>query len=720
VTVSPSSASVLLGLTQQFSASVAGTTNATVIWSVNNITGGNTAVGTVDSQGRYVAPGDLPASTTVVITATSQADNTKSATAQVVLTSDVAVSISPPAAHAELGAMQRFSAAVSSAGRPDTSVRWSLSGAACPLACGSIDSSGNYTAPQILPGTPEVTVVATSAADTSKQASAALQLTSSFTLALSGPANLATGTSAQITATITPVPGSNPSPSVTWSLSGAGCSGPACGVLTPSSPVPSTNGAFATQAAYSAPALAPDPQSVTITAAAVADPSKTASLSVSLIQIVSVALAPLSAVRAVNQTLSLSVQVSGSANTTVAWSVNGVPGGNALAGQICAVGSSPCQVITSSSASQVAYLAPGAIPSANPVIVQAVSQADPTKTSSAQITVVSHVVVSVIPASLTLAPGATQPFSASVLGSSDQNVTWQVQGAACASQPCGSIDVNGLYTAPSAAPSPNSVQVVATSAEDTSQSGSANVAIACGPSILEILPASVYAGAASGFTLEVQGSGFAPSSPGPGSVLLVGGSARTTSCASANECTAAITPSDVASPEQLTVQVQNPDNSSSNQVALVVVAPSSMDQVISLSVSAPSAAGQDIVVVEPTTAGVSTVESNVDLDVAALGPFSVATNSCALAGNPVVLARPASGASTADVCVFSSSGLDPSMNYSVSGPGDVSVLSRQPAGLGIIHLTLQVSSTAAPGPRTLFIENANKDKAAASGAFEVQ
>jgi hypothetical protein len=45
------------------------------------------------------------------------------------------------------------------------------------------------------------------------------------------------------------------------------------------------------------------------------------------------------------------------------------------------------------------------------------------------------------------------------------------------------------------------------------------------------------------------------------------------------------------------------------------------------------------------------------------------------------------------------------MSYSISGPGDISVISRQPAGLGIIQLTLQIPATAAPGARTLFIQN---------------
>ena len=44
----------------------------------------------------------------------------------------------------------------------------------------------------------------------------------------------------------------------------------------------------------------------------------------------------------------------------------------------------------------------------------------------------------------------------------------------------------------------------------------------------------------------------------------------------------------------------------------------------------------------------------------------------------------------------------------------------EPLGLGIIHLTLQVPATAAVGPRTLFVENPSKDKAAGTGAIEVR
>jgi len=74
----------------------------------------------------------------------------------------------------------------------------------------------------------------------------------------------------------------------------------------------------------------------------------------------------------------------------------------------------------------------------------------------------------------------------------------------------------------------------------------------------------------------------------------------------------------------------------------------------------------------------------VDLDIAALGLFNTANNTCGW-GNPVMVVRPVNGAATADICVFSQSGLDSSMTYAISGSGDVAVIAKQPAGLGVIH-----------------------------------
>jgi hypothetical protein len=155
-------------------------------------------------------------------------------------------------------------------------------------------------------------------------------------------------------------------------------------------------------------------------------------------------------------------------------------------------------------------------------------------------------------------------------------------------------------------------------------------------------------------------------------------------------------------------------------VTLIVVTPNPSDEIIALTSSSPAATGKDIVVVEQTTVGISSPGNDLDLNVAALGAFSTATNSCALSGNPIPLQRPATGTATADICLFSQSGFDTSMTYTVSGPGDIAVISKQPAGLGIIHLALQIPATAAPGARTLFIQTTNLDKTVASGALEVQ
>ncbi|HYL63931.1 MAG TPA: hypothetical protein VE077_15035 [Candidatus Methylomirabilis sp.] len=669
----------------------------------------------------FTAPPDLPSPAVVNVTATSQADSTKSATAQITITSDIALTLAPSSASVELGAAQAFHATVASAGHPDTSVRWNLGGATCPTGCGTVDSAGNYTAPAILPSPTSATLTAQSVADPSKQATAQITITSSFSLQVTAPANVPAGTAATVVATMTPVPGSAPSAVLSWALSGPACSGTSCGTLTVVTTQGTGGAVTSSTATYTAPAAPPNPNGVTVTVTPQADPTKKAQATMAVQAGVNVSVAPATATVAANHRITLTAQVFGTTNTALNWTVNGVTGGNSALGQICVVGSNPCQSGASGSVLQVDYVAPGTIPQLNPVSVTATSVADTTKSASAQVTVINHVLVSVQPASITLAPLAVQGFAATVLGTYNQSVVWQVQGTACATVgACGTVDANGNYTAPGTAPSPDAIQVAAISSDDTTQSGAANVIISTGANILTLHPASVYASAADGFTLLVEGSGFTPSSPSPGSTLLIGGTARTTTCSSATACSAPVTAADVSVAADLTVQIENPDGTKSNAVSLVVAAPNASDAVITLTGAAPAATGMDIVVVDPTTAGVSAQGNDVDLNVAALGMFAVASNSCNLSGSPLPLARPASGSTTFDICVFSASGLDASMIYTVTGPSDVTVIAKQPAGLGIIHLTLQIPASAQPGARTLFIQNTNLDRTAASGALVVQ
>jgi hypothetical protein len=712
---------VLLGETLAFTASVSNSTDTTVIWSVNGFTGGSPQAGTISADGVYTAPADLPQGGTVQVTATSHADSSKFATASVTISSDIIVTISPGTVNVELGAVQAFHASISSNGKPDPTIRWSLSGSACPNSCGSLDANGNYTAPQILPGNASVTLTATSVADPSKQNSASVLITSNFTLQLSAPATVQPSVTAALVATMTPVPGSNPSSVLSWSLSGTGCSGSACGILTVTTTQSAGGNSTANTANYTAPVTVPQPDTVTVTVTPQADPTKAQQANITIVLGASLSISPPTATLADNERITLTASLNGATNNGLSWSVNGVSGGNATLGQICVTGSSPCQSLTSGTATQADYLAPGAIPATNPVSVTVATAGNPSLTASAQITVINHVLVSVLPSTVILPPLGVQGFTASVLGTDNQNVVWQIQGTGCTSSGlCGSITPTGTYTAPAAAPTPNTLTVVAVSQDDTSQSGSASVTISSGPNILTLHPASVYAGGADGFTVLVDGSDFAPSQPGPGSVLQIGSTVRITTCDSANSCTAPVSSTDVGSAGNLSVQIVNPDASTSNIVDLVIVTPGSSEDVVTLTSSAPAATGNDITVVEPTTAGLDTTDTNLDLAVAAIGLFATSTNTCTLAGNPIPLVRPSSGTVAADICLFSEAGFDTSMSYTVSGSGDVTVIAQQPAGLGIIHLTLQVPASATAGARTLFIQNGNLDRTAATGALEIQ
>ncbi len=111
------------------------------------------------------------------------------------------------------------------------------------------------------------------------------------------------------------------------------------------------------------------------------------------------------------------------------------------------------------------------------VSVIATSVADPTKSASANVTIVPVVVVTVSPVNASVPTGTTQQFNASVTGTSNTVVGWSVAGAGCSGVACGTIDSSGLYTAPGAVPSPGAITVTATSVADPTKSGAVNLAI---------------------------------------------------------------------------------------------------------------------------------------------------------------------------------------------------------------------------------------------------
>lgn len=85
VTVTPSSASVIVNQPFAFQAAVTGTTNTAVTWEVAGITGGNATVGTISSTGSYTAPASVPNPAKVTITAVSQASPSAMGSASVLI-----------------------------------------------------------------------------------------------------------------------------------------------------------------------------------------------------------------------------------------------------------------------------------------------------------------------------------------------------------------------------------------------------------------------------------------------------------------------------------------------------------------------------------------------------------------------------------------------------------------------------------------------------------
>jgi uncharacterized protein (DUF1800 family) len=91
VAVTPPSATVRAGSTQSFTATVTGSTNTSVTWSVNGVPGGNAGAGTISAAGLYTAPVNVPNPNTMTITASSVADASKKANSGVTLENPIPV-----------------------------------------------------------------------------------------------------------------------------------------------------------------------------------------------------------------------------------------------------------------------------------------------------------------------------------------------------------------------------------------------------------------------------------------------------------------------------------------------------------------------------------------------------------------------------------------------------------------------------------------------------
>ncbi len=408
VGINPLTATLAASQSQQFTAAVTGNANTSVTWSMTP------SVGSL-SNGLYTAPSVITTAQSVTITATSVADPTKSASATVQLTPIVSIGINPLTATLAASQSQQFTAAVT--GSANTSVTWSMT-----PSVGSL-SNGLFTAPSVINAAQSVTITATSVADPTKSASATVQLTPIVSVGINPlTATLAASQSQQFTAAVT----GNANTSVTWSMT------PSVGSL--------SNGL------YTAPSVITTAQSVTITATSVADPTKSASATVQLTPIVSIGINPLTATLAASQSKQFTAAVTGSANTSVTWSMTPWVG----------------------SLSNGLFTAPSVINTAQSVTITATSVADPTKSASATVRLTSIVSVGINPLTAILTASQSLQFTAVVTGSANTSVTWSMASR----RSIGSL-ANGLYTAPSVIHNSDSVTITATSVADPTKSASA-------------------------------------------------------------------------------------------------------------------------------------------------------------------------------------------------------------------------------------------------------
>jgi uncharacterized protein (DUF1800 family) len=160
--------------------------------------------------------------------------------------------------------------------------------------------------------------------------------------------------------------------------------------------------------------------------------------------------------------------------------------------------------------------------------------------------------------------GATTQFSATVTGSTNQAVTWQVNAVTGGSAGTGTISTSGLYTAPLAMPTATTVTISAISQASSTASGTFS------ESLFNPLPTvtsgtATQSGSTLSYLVDVVGTGFVA-----GSVLEAAGVAQTTTVVSSTELQATVTiPSGTSSLAVAAVN-PNPGGSTSSTLSLPV------------------------------------------------------------------------------------------------------------------------------------------------------
>ena len=177
ITISPSSAILDPGQTQQFTVALngQGVKDQEVSWAVNHLPGGTEQLGSISASGLYTAPTAVPNPDPVTVSAISVADPAKIAEVTVGINGVTGVSISPTTMSLFASQKQTFAAVAAGVGHFNPGVVWSVVGQNGPPA-GEITADGVYTAPPEISTQATDIVQATSITDATKSATSNILL----------------------------------------------------------------------------------------------------------------------------------------------------------------------------------------------------------------------------------------------------------------------------------------------------------------------------------------------------------------------------------------------------------------------------------------------------------------------------------------------------------------------------------------------------------------
>ena len=337
----------------------------------------------------------------------------------------VSVAVVPPSMSIPTGTTQPFTANVNNSSV--SGVQWLVNGFPGGGGnIGTIDSSGNYTAPQFIPNPPNVTITAIPDADNTKSGSAQVtivgaQVPAQVAMSPTGTAYLQVGTSMPLSAVVTGPPDTG----VIWQVVNNGTvvtnGNSSFGTITPGA-----NG----NATYKAPAALPPGNTVTIRAASHAQPNVFTSCKVVISlgppPFETVIISPAAATVEATTFFGFTATVIGAANTAVTWEVNGQVGGSTEFGSVG----------PGLNTGTATYFAPTKAPVQNVVTVTAVSQAQSSATATASVTIAAPpsnpVSIQISSGPSTLAICSTAEYMATVgstVGSlTNPSITWEVNG----------------------------------------------------------------------------------------------------------------------------------------------------------------------------------------------------------------------------------------------------------------------------------------------------